>query len=199
MRTRPPASLALSRVAAVAAGLLLGGGANAASQTLTLDPTASHIGFTLGAVIHTVEGRISLGSGTIHFDADTGAASGEIVVDARSATTDLERRDRNMHDDVLGSATFPRIVFHPDHLAVLRREGNERAEIQLAGRLAMHGHELPLTLPATLMAQGDRLEIESRFPVHYVDWGMPAYSVLFVTVEPSVDVTVEAEGRLATP
>jgi polyisoprenoid-binding protein YceI len=180
------------------AALWLAPTGRAAEQTLWLDPQATTIGFTLGATLHTVEGGISLESGAIRFDADAGSASGEIVVDARSARTGLARRDANMHGDVLESERHPRIVFRPARLRVLRRDA-AGAQVELEGALEMHGEVRALTLPARLAARGEGVAIEATFRVPYVEWGMQDPSALVLRVDPFVDVTVRSEGRIAAP
>src|SRR5262245_17578492 len=167
----------------------------AAEQTLTLDPARTTIAFTLGATLHTVAGEIALVGGAIRFDAASGAASGEIALDARSASTGLTLRDRTLHREVLESERHPRIVFRADRLRVLRRDA-QSAEVELEGRLEMHGQERPFAIPARLAASGGRIAIEGRFRVTYVDWGVPDPSTLFLRVDRFVDVTVRSEGRL---
>jgi len=170
--------------------------AGAAPQRLTLDPDGTAISFTLGATLHSVEGELRLSGGEIRFDPDTGAAAGELVVDATSARTGMGSRDRNMHRDVLESERYPRIVFRAARLRVVRREARS-AEIELAGVLDMHGQQRPLVLPARLAAMGDRVAIETSFRVPYLDWGMQDQSTLILRVDRYVDVTVRAEGRVA--
>jgi polyisoprenoid-binding protein YceI len=172
--------------------------AAAAEQTLRLDPAATQIGFALGATLHTVRGSLALASGEIRFDAESGAASGELVIDATSARTGRASRDRNMHRDVLESEAHPRIVFRPQRLALLRRDAAS-ADVELRGVLEMHGQQHPLALPAHLTLADERVGIETRFRVPYVDWGMRDYSTLILRVDRFVDVTVKSEGRLSTP
>jgi polyisoprenoid-binding protein YceI len=187
------------RLAALAcAALALALPAAAAEQTLRLDPAATKIGFTLGATLHTADGSVSLASGEIRFDVESGAASGEIVIDAKSASTGLASRDRNMHADVLESEKHPRIVFRPQRLALLRRDAAS-ADVELSGVLEMHGEEHPLVLPARVSFAGERVAIEAGFRVPYVDWGMADYSTLILRVDRYVDVTLASEGRLAAP
>ena len=82
-----------TRITPVLVALLLvipfGGAAHAAEQTLTLDPAATRIGFELGATLHSADGSGKPERGAIRFDPDGGAASGEIVLDATSASTDV--------------------------------------------------------------------------------------------------------------
>jgi polyisoprenoid-binding protein YceI len=173
-------------------------GAHAAPQELRLEPDATKIRFTLGATLHTAEGSLKLERGALRFDPDTGSAEGEIVVDATSAETGLAMRDENMHRDVLESVRYPRIVFRAERLEVLRRDAGS-AEVRLLGQLEMHGTTRPFAIPAKLDDRGDRIGIASSFRVDYVDWGIVDYSTFLLRVDRFVDVTVEAEGRLAAP
>jgi len=170
--------------------------AEAAPQRLGLDPDGTRISFTLGATLHTVAGQLRLAGGEIRFDPDTGSASGEIAVDATSARTGLDRRDRNMHRDVLESERYPRIVFRAERLRVVSRDA-QGARVELAGVLEMHGERHPLLVPARVAISGGRVAIDASFRVDYVDWGMQDYSTLFLRVDRYVDVTIEAAGRVA--
>lgn len=172
--------------------------AAAEEQILALDPTATKIAFTLGATLHTVDGSVRLSHGEVRFDPAGGTASGEIVVDARSAQTGNSSRDANMHRDVLESERFPTIVFRASALDLLSRE-EASAKVQLRGTLDLHGQSLPFELPATLTEHGDRLSIAATFRVPYVDWGMRDASNFLLRVDRFVDVTVSAEGTLGAP
>jgi len=183
---------------AVLVPFTLVGPAPAEEQTLTLDPAATQISFTLGATLHTVDGSLRLSHGELRFDPAGGAASGEIVLDAQAAQTGNASRDTKMHREVLESERFPSIVFRAGELELLSR-GETAAQVRLRGRLELHGQSLPFELPATLAAHGDRLEILSSFRVPYLDWGMQDPSNFLLRVERFVDVTVHAEGRLGPP
>jgi polyisoprenoid-binding protein YceI len=80
--------------------------------TFNIDPSRSAIQFSLGAILHTVHGTFRLKSGTIHFDAGSGKASGQITVDVQSGNTGEGTRDRQMHANVLESDRFPDAVFY---------------------------------------------------------------------------------------
>lgn len=172
--------------------------AAAEQQILALDPAATRIAFTLGATFHTVDGSIRLSRGEVRFDPAGGAASGEIVLDARTAQTGNSSRDANMHRDVLESERFPTIVFRAGELELLSREETS-ARVRLRGTLDLHGQSLPFELPATLTSHGDRLGIATTFRVPYVDWGIRDASNFLLRVDRFVDVTVSAEGTLGVP
>ncbi|HBZ70266.1 MAG TPA: YceI family protein [Deltaproteobacteria bacterium] len=182
-------------LAAALVALAAGWPAAAEEQILALDPAATKIAFTLGATLHTVDGSVRLSRGEVRFDPAGGAASGEIVLDARSAQTGNASRDANMHRDVLESERFPTIVFRAGELEVLSRDETS-AQVRLRGTLELHGQSLPFELPATLAAHGDRLGIAATFRVPYVDWGMRDPSRFLVRVDRFVDIAVSAEGRL---
>ena len=85
----------------------------AQEKVFELDPANSKIQFTLDATLHSVHGTFKLKSGTIHFNPATGAASGQLVVDATSGDTENDGRDRRMHKVVLESASIRRSRLRP--------------------------------------------------------------------------------------
>lgn len=186
------------RAAFVALALSLAARAAAAGEgTLTLDPGRSRVEFTLGATLHTVHGELDLARGELRFDPAGGAASGEVVVDARSARTGIDARDRDMHAKVLESARFPEIALRAERLEVSRRDAAS-ADVLLHGTLEIHGAAHPVAIPATVRAEtGDRVVVEARLRVPYVAWGMRDVSTFVLRVAKEVEVVVRAEGRLA--
>jgi polyisoprenoid-binding protein YceI len=189
-----------ARASLVAVLAALGDGRSAAADphTLVLDPAATKILFTLGATLHTVEGSLRLSHGEVRFDSAGGAASGEIVLDARSAETGNSSRDAKMHREILESERFPSIVLHAGELELVSHSETD-AQVRLRGMLELHGQSLPFELPASLTAHGDRLEIAATFRVPYVDWGMQDASNFLLRVDRFVDVKVSAEGTLGAP
>ena len=82
--------------------------------TVNLDPAQTKIQWTLGAALHTVHGTFKLRSGSVTFDPQSGAASGEIIVDATSGESGNHSRDKKMHKEVLESQRYPEIIFSPN-------------------------------------------------------------------------------------
>lgn len=162
---------------------------------LVLDPEATEIGFRLGATLHTVEGSGRLERGAVTFDPATGAAAGEIVIDARSLDTGNAKRDRLMHARVLESETYPRIVFVPERFEG-RLEQAELARVRLHGELQIHGVAHPSVISAEVRADGDGLTGTGRFAVPYVALGMRDPSKLLLRVAKEVEVEIRLQGRL---
>lgn len=172
--------------------------AGAEERRLELDPEETEITFELGATLHTVHGTARLSEGVVVFDPETGAASGELVVEAGTAETGNENRDEDMHRKVLESEVYPEISFRPTAFrGELDWEGESRVELD--GTLAIHGDEHPLTLEAPVDVDGQRVEATIEFEVPYVAWGMKDPSKFLLKVDKKVTVRVFAVGTVAPP
>lgn len=181
--------------ATLAATLALGA-ANAAEHTLTLDPAKTKVAWTLDATGHDVHGNFALKAAEVRFDPETGAASGEIVVDLTVAETGSKSRDKTMHNDVLETSKYPTAVFKAQKVTgTFQPQGT--SELVLEGTLSFHGADHPFKLPAKVTAAGPRLTADVAFEIPFVSWGLHDPSVLFLRVGKSVDVQVVAEGTLA--
>jgi polyisoprenoid-binding protein YceI len=171
--------------------------AHAAQMWLVLDPAATPVKFTLSDFHGGVHGTFKLKRGTIVFDPESGAASGELVVDAASGDSGHNGRDSRMHQNILESAKYPDIVFTPD-----RVDGkvslNGDSEVKLHGMFRIHGADHEVTLPAKTHITGDHMTAEIQFPVPYVKWGMKNPSILILRVGDTVQIEIRAVGRFET-
>jgi polyisoprenoid-binding protein YceI len=181
------AAAALVLAAPVAAG--------AETRTLVFDPAATDVSFELPATGHDVHGAIAVRRAEIRFDDRGGAASGEIILDAASAKSGNDTRDKTMREDVLEAMRFPEIRFVPERVEGALA-GSGASEIRLIGKVFLHGAAHPLVMTAHVVAEGVRLSAESEFPVAFVDWGLKDPSFLFFRVEPVVKVRIVAKGEL---
>jgi polyisoprenoid-binding protein YceI len=163
---------------------------------LVLDPAATEIGFTLGARLHTVRGSFALTGGELVFDPDTGAASGEIRVDARSGDTGIDRRDRVMHEEVLASAGHPLLAFRPERVQVAER-GADALSGRMFGRFEVRGVAHPLAVDFEGTRAGERAEVHVRFDVPWVAWGLPDPSSAILAVDDVLAVQIDARGTIA--
>jgi len=168
----------------------------AQDAALVVDPSLSRVEFTLGDVLHTVHGRFTMKRGTLWFDAATGKASGEIVVDAASGESGNGARDRRMHKDVLESARYPEITFRPDRVeGRLAPQGISGALIH--GVFSIHGAGHEITAPAQVDAGGGQYKVSAHFDVPYIKWGMKNPSTLFLRVSDRVEISIEMVFRPA--
>jgi polyisoprenoid-binding protein YceI len=174
--------------------------ADAQDIVFSLQPAQSSVDFTLGAFLHAVHGSFKLKTGTIHLDPDTGKAQGEIDVDLTTGTSGIRARDDVMSGQVLESARYPDAVFTPDTFTGrLNRDG--RSNIDLQGRLAIHGSVHDWTLHTSLALNGAQATATAHGTIPYAQWGMKNPSTFLLHVNDHVDVNVQAVAQIrpATP
>jgi polyisoprenoid-binding protein YceI len=159
----------------------------AGDTPLHVDAARAKVEFTLGTIVHTVHGEFHLKGGALHFDASTGKVSGEITVDARSAETGGQARDRRMHADVLESDRYPDIVFRPDRVEGSIAEGSSSA-VKVHGMFSIHGAEHEFTVPAEVRLDGGEYAVTAHFEVPYVNWGMKNPGNFLLHVEDTVQI-----------
>jgi len=170
--------------------------ARAQETIFTFNPSAATVHFTLGATLHTVHGTMRLKSGEIRFNAATGTASGEVVVDATSAETGNQSRDKKMHREVLQSARYPRIVFNAQHVSgALQPAGS--SQLQLVGTFELDGRTHPMTLSVSIDREPNaEVRAKAVFAIPYIQWGLKNPSTLFLRVSDHVDMEIDAVGQL---
>jgi polyisoprenoid-binding protein YceI len=170
--------------------------ASAQEQTLALDAGASRVAFHLDATMHSADGTMKVKHGEIRFDLASGAASGEVVIDATSADTESKGRDKKLHHEVLESATYSEIVFHPRSVKADVDESGA-GTVTLTGTVAIHGGEHEVSVKAAVSRDGDVVRATGKLVVPYVAWGMHDPSVFVLRVAKQVDVSFTAVGTLA--
>jgi polyisoprenoid-binding protein YceI len=167
----------------------------AQEAAVTLDPAQTTIEFTLDSTLHTVHGTFKLKSGHISFDAATGKASGEIIVDAASGDSDNKSRDKKMHEDILESQKYPEIVFTPQHVkGAVNPQG--ASQVEVSGVFRIHGQDHDVTMTFSVQPPaGDKIEASTQFSVPYVQWGIKSASTFLLRASDTVKVEVHASGQ----
>ena len=162
---------------------------------LTLSPEKTSVSFTVAATGHAIEGLLALDSGEIHFDPETGAASGQVLIDLRRAVTGNRLRDREMRMSVLETEQYPVATFRPNRITGSFAPTGP-SQLILAGVLSLHGTEHSMTLPIRIQASGETVSAETVFEVPYVAWGLRNPSILFLRVAPIAAVSLRTEASL---
>lgn len=156
-----------------------------------LDPAKTEIQFTLHDVLHTVRGTFQLKRGSIHFDPNSGKASGEIVIDVASGESGNQARDKRMHKEILESGRYPEATFTPDHVeGDLATQG--RSQIDVHGVFHIHGADHELTLHFQVEHAGEQYTASTHFTIPYVQWGMKNPSNFLLKVDKTVDLDIKA-------
>lgn len=167
----------------------------AAQYSFELNPENTKIQWTLGDVLHKVNGRFTLKHGHIDFDTENGKASGDVVVDLTSGNSGNEARDNRMHSNVLESTKYPEATFVPNRIeGTVAPTGMYR--IKVIGELTLHGTGHEITMDADVAAATDKTRATITFSVPYVAWGMKDPSNFLLKVDKTVKVTIDAAGRL---
>jgi len=161
-------------------------------------PAKTTVTFTLGDTLHTVHGAFELKRGRLNYNPSTGDMSGEVVLDATSGHTGNGMRDKKMHKEILESAKYPEIVFHPD-----RVEGKVLPEgastVQVHGVFSIHGADHEMTLPVQVEMAPDHWATTAHFVVPYTKWGIKNPSTFLLRVSGSVEIDVHASGLNPKP
>jgi polyisoprenoid-binding protein YceI len=185
-----------TRWAVVLACMAVSSGAVAQDLALHFTPADTKVEFTVGDVLHTVHGTFQLKRGEFHFAPDSGAASGDLVVDATSGASGSAARDRRMASEILESARFPEIVFRPDRVdGKVSAQGH--SQVQVHGEFTIHGASHEMLIPADVDADSGVYSTTLRFTVPYQKWGMKNPSTLLLRVSDKVEIVVHAVGLRA--
>lgn len=177
--------------------IAFGAYSRAQEREFQVDPSHSSVKFTLGDVLHTVHGTFKVTRGDLHVDS-AGKMSGEIVVDAQSGESGSGMRDHKMHKEVLESERYPQVSFRPDRIeGPLQSSGI--FSVKIHGMFNIHGVDREITVPAQVELDADRWTANVHFIVPYQKWGMKNPSTLFLRVNDSVEIDLQAEGTIAPP
>ena len=187
-----PGVLLLCGLAAAAPDVL------AQERVVQLNPAKTTIAFTLGDILHTVHGTFQLKQGSIRFDPNTGAAGGDVVVDANSGDSGSNKRDKRMKRDILQTDRYPDISFTPTQIVSGRVSAEGASQLQLKGIFRLRGADHEITVPVPVTINGDELRAQMHFVVPYVAWGLKNPSTLFLRVSDKVNIDINAAGRLTS-
>jgi polyisoprenoid-binding protein YceI len=166
-------------------------------QTLTVNPDASQVAFSLGGTGHHVQGTFHVQKGSIDFDPGAKKISGEVIVAAGSGNSGEPGRDKNMNNNVLDIVHFAEVTFAPSSFqGTIAPSGD--STIQVSGVFTLHGTPHDLTVPMQIHIDGTNLTAKGHFTVPYVKWGLKDPSIFILKVAKEVDVDLNLSGRLTT-
>ena len=185
-------------VLAVALAAVCRGWAYAAESRvgmLKLDPSRTSVEFKLSGSLHTTHGKFQLKHGAIKANEATGAAEGEIVIDAASGKSGDFLRDDRMRDSVLEASRWPEIIFSARHIdGHLDAHGNFHAKLQ--GVLMLHGAQHEVIIETQGRLHDRELIAIGHLTIPYVEWGLKDPSMLFLRVAKEVDIDVVTAGEV---
>lgn len=177
-------------------------GANAAAAqksaktvTIHLDPDATTVRFTLKSLLHNVHGTFKLKGGDVVTNPATGLAQGEVLIDAESASTGDAGRDNKWRREILGSTTYPAIIFHPTKIEGIKAGGGSQ-QVKASGTLTVKGQDHPVEMTLKMTTDGMNVTLSTHFVVPYVQWGLQQASAGIVRYDKQLLLDVDAKGVL---
>jgi polyisoprenoid-binding protein YceI len=156
------------------------------------NPATTAIHWTLNTTVHTVHGTFQLKAGTLHID-PSGAATGQIVIDATSGESGDSSRDKRMHSIVLESTKYPNITFRPTHVDG-KVDLTSAGTITIDGIMNLHGQDHPIQITVNLHPKDASIASQCHFTIPFVEWGLKDPSVLMFRTEKVVTLDVDASA-----
>ena len=195
-RSSTRASLAAALI--MAATVLQAPAGAGAADLLTFDPASSEVVWTLGSTFHDVHGTFAMTRGEIRFDAATGEASGRIEISATSGESGNESRDKKMHEEVLESGKFPRIVLLPERFTAKNGtfDPESGGSVNIDGTIEIHGVRRQITVAGEVTVAEGHLTGTAHLTIPYVEWGMKDPSAFIFRADKVVEITLNLDGTL---
>ncbi len=172
--------------------------ATAGSSTYVISSDDSLVIFTLQEELRGVDtkavGSTGQVAGEILVDFDNPAASvlGDVVVNARTFTTDSSNRNRAVRGAILDTDTFEFITFSPTSIDGLPSEPTDSFTFTVIGDLTIRDVTQSVTFDVEVSSAADRVEGSASTIVNRTDFGIVVPSVPFVA-NVSEDVTLSIE------
>jgi len=165
------------------------------TQRVQFDLAATKVNWTLGDVLHTVHGTFKVKSADLWFDPATGKAGGKIVVDAASGDSGSKARDSRMNKNVLESDKYPELLLVPESVEGKVSLAGE-SQAKLHGAFTIHGATHEIVMQVKSHIEGGKFSATISFPVPYQEWGMKNPSTLFLKVNDTVAIDIQAAGEI---
>lgn len=169
--------------------------AYAQNVTVQLDPAQTQIHWTLPTVLHIVHGTFQLNSGMMTFNAQTGAALGLFQVNEDTGQSGDNVRDGRMKKSILKTTEYPAATFQPKHVSGAFHASGP-STLVVDGIFHLYGADHPLQLNFQVNTTGSAMTATTKFDIPYVAWGMHDPSTLFLRVDKSVQMEIDAKGSI---
>jgi polyisoprenoid-binding protein YceI len=155
----------------------------------------SEAGYTFDEVLpgqeKSTSGRTSDVSGSLVVNDGT-LGEGMVTVDVDSISSDIEKRDIHVRDEILHTDDFPDATFsitEPVDLGDLPEDGTS-GTVPVSGDLTLHGETNPVTTDLKVLRTGENVIVEGQVPVKRGDYGIksPEFVASQIAEEGTVDL-----------
>jgi len=156
-----------------------------APEHLTAVKGDSYLKYLLIHPLHHVEGVSKDLMCTMDYD-DATRTVRSASFEAEVSSFDSGNSSRDSHAmEVLDALTFPVVSF--TRSAISGSGGN----LQVQGNLTFHGQTRPIAFPATVTANGGKLDVEGKADVSLTAYGIERPSLLLVPVEDTLHISFD--------
>ncbi len=154
-----------------------------------VDRDRSEVAFRMRTTWHDVDGRAPIRIGSVHAQGDLFEnARVWIEIDAAAMETGNTRRDRKMHEEVMGTGTWPLIRFASTRPAVVTLRDAQRTVLECAGTLEIRGRSREVTLAITVVPAEGGWRATGDHEVSLEAFGIPDPSIFLNRVRDAVQV-----------
>jgi polyisoprenoid-binding protein YceI len=154
----------------------------AAAQDTTVEVQSTLASGTLSFLGHSTVGDFVGSTSQLRgaLTGDVPGARGWIEAPVATLVTHNDRRDRDLRAS-LETDRYPTMRFDLDSAVMVSTRGDARdsLDVQLRGRLAIHGVTRAVELPATVSRLGDTLHVTAVFPLDLTDYRIGGLKKLF--------------------
>lgn len=175
------------------------------SLTFEIDAARSHVGFEMGATLHTVVGKASAVTGRITVPASPDPSGfpvgGRIRIAARTLDTGNARRDRRMRSESLAVEKYPEIVFTPSKALGGTRPAAPGGpmELKLLGDLTIRDTTRPIEILVRARVGEQEIVADGEARLTFLDYGVPDPSNFLLHVDSEVKIHLHVEAHASRP
>lgn len=171
--------------------------ARAATETYTIDPVHSSVGFNIRHFVSKVPGKFSKFSGTVTVDrADLTKSSAEATIEIASVDTGNQKRDDHLRTaDFFDAAKYPTMKFRS---TAWKKTGENTFDV--TGDLTLKDVTKPVTLKVTLLGFGPGMPgtqlsgWEATTTIDKKQWNMKDPAMLDAALGDDVTITINVEA-----
>ncbi|HQR31203.1 MAG TPA: YceI family protein [Blastocatellia bacterium] len=127
------------------------------------------------------------GGGSLELDVD---ATSLVVLDTKPSEDDKKKIQNSMHNEVLESAKYPKVVFKSASVTDLKSTGGENYSFTLNGDLTLHGVTKRIAIPVSLTINAKQLRAEGKYLLRQTDFSIKPFSAAGGTVKVKNEITV---------
>lgn len=174
-------------------GLLAFAGVTSA-QVRELPVSRARATFRSEAQLETINGVANEASGSVRVDpANLAATRGRIVVRVASLRTGIELRDEHLRSaEWLDAGAHPEMVFEITGVTgATSLPANQDVNVQIRGRLTLHGQTRDVTAEARVRWDGSSLRGRARFSIRLSDYGVSINEAVRLKVSNEIAITVD--------